>query len=232
MSERAAGLGDSVRVVLADDHRLFREGVASLLDRVDDVQLVGEASAGEEALRLAEELLPDVVLMDLKMPGMDGLEATRRIVERSPHVGVIVVTMFEDDESVFAALKAGARGYVLKDADRGVLLRAIRAGARGEVLLGAPVAQRVLDHVSGTSHDAVAATTRARPGAPPFDELTPRELEVLTLIAQGLRNREIAKRLFITEKTVGNHISNIFTKLQVADRIEAVIRAREAGLGG
>jgi DNA-binding NarL/FixJ family response regulator len=221
------------RVVLADDHPLFREGVASLLERSGDAVLVGEAATGEEAVRLADELLPDIVLMDLKMPGMGGTEATRRIVGHNPHIGVIVLTMFEDDESVFAALKAGARGYVLKDADRGMLLEAIRAVARGEALLGPSVAGRVLEqfaqaspHVPGSSGPYVSSV---RPGS--FDGLTPRELEVLNLIARGLRNREIAGRLVISERTVGNHISNIFSKLQVADRAQAIVRARQAGLG-
>jgi DNA-binding NarL/FixJ family response regulator len=221
------------RVVLADDHPLFREGVASLIGRTDDMALVGEVATGEEAVRLADELLPDVVLMDLKMPGMGGTEATRRIVGHNPHIGVIVLTMFEDEESVFAALKAGARGYVLKDADRGMLLEAIRAVARGEALLGPSVAGRVLEqfaqaspHVPGSSGPY---TSSVRPGS--FDGLTPRELEVLNLIARGLRNREIAGRLVISERTVGNHISNIFSKLQVADRAQAIVRARQAGLG-
>jgi len=221
-----------IRVVLADDHPLFREGVASLLERSGDAVLVGDAATGEDAVRLADELLPDVVLMDLKMPGMGGTEATRRIVGRNPHIGVIVLTMFEDDESVFAALKAGARGYVLKDADRGMLLEAIRAVARGEALLGPSVAGRVLEQfadVDPPSPGSPLSASSVGPGS--FDELTRRELEVLGLIAQGLRNREIAGRLVISERTVGNHISNIFSKLQVADRAQAIVRARQAGLG-
>ncbi len=217
---------EAIRVLLVDDHKLFREGVWSLLQRAEDVQLVGEADTGEEAVRLADELLADVVLMDLKMPGMGGIEATRTIVGRNPHVGVIVVTMFEDDESVFAALKAGARGYVLKDADRGMLLRAVRAVARGEALLGAPIARRVLEQFSWTPPVA----PRPQRPSPLFDELTPRELEVLRLIAQGLKNRDIAEVLVISEKTVGNHISNIFTKLQVNDRAQAIVRALRGGL--
>lgn len=219
---------ETTRVLLADDHRLFREGVASLLERAEDLELVGEAATGEEAVLLAEELAADVVLMDLKMPGMGGIEATRTIVARAPHVGVIVVTMFEDDESVFAALKAGARGYVLKDSGRGELLRAVRAVARGDALLGAPVARRVLEQFSPPQSTPDPPSQHQ---APPFDELTRRELEVLGLIAQGLRNREISARLHISDKTVGNHISNVFRKLQVADRVQAIIRAREAGLG-
>jgi DNA-binding NarL/FixJ family response regulator len=229
VSEKMGAPGEATRVLLADDHRLFREGVASLLERADDVELVGESATGEEAVHLAEELAADVVLMDIKMPGMGGIEATRTIVGRSPHVGVIVVTMFEDDESVFAALKAGARGYVLKDAGRGELLRAVRAVARGEALLGAPVARRVLEQFSGQP----TTPSQQVPAPPPplFDELTPRELEVLLLIAQGLKNREISARLHISDKTVGNHVSNVFRKLQVTDRVQAIIRARDAGLG-
>ena len=223
---------EPTRIVLADDHPLFREGVASLLGRSGDAVLVAEAATGEEAVRLADELLPDIVLMDIKMPGMGGTEATRRIVGRNPHIGVIVLTMFEDEESVFAALKAGARGYVLKDADRGMLLEAIRAVARGEALLGPSVARRVLEQFAQVSTPAPES-----PSSVPsveresFEELTPRELEVLGLIATGRRNREIAGRLVISERTVGNHISNIFAKLQVADRAQAIVRARQAGLG-
>jgi DNA-binding NarL/FixJ family response regulator len=219
-------------VVLADDHPLFREGVASLLGRSGDTTLVGEAATGEEAVRLADDLVPDVVLMDLKMPGMGGTEATRRIVGRNPHIGVIVVTMFEDDEPVFAALKVGARGFVLKDADRGMLLEAIRAVALGEALLGPWVARRVLEQFADAGPQ-VPESSRTVPSVVPgsFDEVTPRELEVLRLITQGLRNREIAARLVISEKTVGNHGSNIVAKLQVHDRSQAMLRALHGGLG-
>jgi DNA-binding NarL/FixJ family response regulator len=231
MTDREA-TREPTRVVLADDHPLFREGVASLLGRSGDAVLVAEAATGEEAVRLADELLPDIVLMDIKMPGMGGTEATRRIVGHNPHIGVIVLTMFEDEESVFAALKAGARGYVLKDADRGMLLEAIRAVARGEALLGPSVARRVLEQFAQVSPPA-PESPRSAPSAEreSFEELTSRELEVLGLIARGLRNREIAGRLVISERTVGNHISNIFAKLQVADRAQAIVRARQAGLG-
>jgi DNA-binding NarL/FixJ family response regulator len=221
---------ETIRVLLADDHTLFREGVASLLERTADVQLVGEAATGEEAVRLAGELLPDLVLMDLQMPGIGGIEATRAIVRHNPHIGVIVLTMFEDDESVFAALKAGARGYVLKDSDRGTLLRAIRAVARGEALLGASVAHRVLEHFPPLQPVSIGSRLGQSVASSLFDELTPREVEVLRLIAQGLRNREIAERLVISEKTVGNHISNIFSKLQVNDRSQAILLAIRGGL--
>lgn len=211
-----------IRVLLVDDHTLFREGVSSLLERTGGVVLAGEASTGEQAIALADELLPDIVLMDLNMPGMGGIEATRAITSRNPNIGVIVLTMFEDDESVFSALKAGARGYVLKDADRGALLRAIRAVSRGEALLGPSIARRLIEQFN--------PPVPAAPEPRIIDELTPREMEVLKLITEGLRNREIAERLFISEKTVGTHISNIFSKLQVADRSQAILRAFRSGL--
>lgn len=221
-----------IRVVVADDHPLFREGIASLLKRTPDIELVGAAATGEQATLLARDLLPDVVLMDLAMPGHGGIEATRQIVRENPHIGVLVVTMFEDDESVFAAVQAGGRGYVLKDADPEGLLRAIRAVAGGEVLLGAGVALRVLQQFAGVGPrngaSELSERSVARGG---LDELTPRETEVLHLIAQGRRNREIAEELVISEKTVHHHVSNIFTKLQVEDRVQAIVRAREAGLG-
>jgi DNA-binding NarL/FixJ family response regulator len=225
----AEGPAAPIRVLLVDDHTLFREGVASLLERAADLALVGQAATGEAAVRLAGESLPDIVLMDLKMPGMGGIEATRALLERAPHVGIIVLTMFEDDDTVIAALRAGARGYVLKDADRGTLLRAIRAVARGEVLLGPEIARRVFDHLTEPANVSAAAAVAAWPEG--VDRLTPREVEVVRLITQGLRNREIADRLSISERTVGNHISNIFAKLRVRDRAEAIIHARRLGLG-
>ena len=214
-----------IRLIVVDDHQLFREGVASLLNRTSDVELIGQAATGEEAVELVSERQPDIVLMDLQMPGMGGIEATRAISTAYPSVAVIVLTMFEDDESVFAAIRAGARGYVLKDADRGSLVRAIRAVAGGDVLLGQGVAQRVLQHFAD-----VTKTPEASAGPRGFTDLTAREVEVLRLIGRGVRNREIAEQLMITEKTVANHVSNIYSKLQVADRVEAVLRAREAGL--
>ncbi len=181
--------------------------------------MVGEAATGEEAIARAEELRPDVILMDLQMPGLNGIEATRHILQTSPHIGIIVVTMFEDDASVFAAMRAGARGYVLKGTDQEEMLRAIRAVARGEALFGPAVARRL----------AVFFSRSGKPGA--FPELTDREREVLDLIARGYDNRRIARKLAITPKTVRNHVSNIFSKLQVASRAEAILRARQAGLG-
>jgi DNA-binding NarL/FixJ family response regulator len=221
-----------IRVVVADDHPVFREGIASLLKRTPDIELVGAAATGEEATLLARDLLPDVVLMDLAMPGRGGIEATRQIVLENPHIGVLVVTMFEDDESVFAAVRAGGRGYVLKDADPEALLRAIRAVARGEALLGAGVALRVLREFARVRPGNSGSELPNRLiGSGGLDELTPREREVLHLIAQGRRNRDIAEELVISEKTVNHHVSNIFSKLQVEDRAQAIVRAREAGLG-
>jgi DNA-binding NarL/FixJ family response regulator len=186
------------------------------------VEVVGETASGGDAVAAAAELQPDVVAMDLHMPGLNGVEATRRIVAESPHVAVLVVTMLEDDDSVFAAMRAGARGYLLKDADQTQIIDAIRSLSRGEVVFGATIADRVL---------AYFASPRLLKPVEPFPELTEREREVLHLIAQGLSNGAIAGRLFLSGKTVRNHISNIFSKLQLADRAEAIVRAREAGLG-
>jgi DNA-binding NarL/FixJ family response regulator len=212
---------ESIRILIADDHTLFREGVRSLLASVADTQAVGEAATGPEAVERALVLQPDVVLMDIQMPGLNGIEATRRIVAASPHIGVIVVTMFEDDESVFAAMRAGARGYVLKGADQEEVLRTIRAVARGEALFGPAIARRLMGYFS---------TPRPAAVEPVFPELTEREREVLALIAQGHNNEEIARKLVLSQKTVRNHVSNIFSKLQVADRAQAIVRAREAGM--
>lgn len=212
-----------IRILIADDHALFREGLRALFLSVPDTEVVGEAATGEEVMERAADLQPDVVLMDIQMPGTNGIEATRHIVSESPHIGVIVVTMFEDDDSVFAAMRAGARGYVLKGADQDEILKVIRAVASGDAHFGPKIAVRLMSFFS-------APRTAALPEA--FPELTAREREVLDLIARGRNNQEIAGRLYLSPKTVRNHISNIFTKLQVADRAQAIIRAREAGLGG
>ncbi len=212
---------DPIHILIADDHTLFRDGLRSLFSSVPDTDVVGEAATGLEAVQQAEALQPDVVLMDIQMPGLNGIEATRQIVRTSPHIGVVVVTMFEDDDSVFASMRAGARGYVLKGADQEEMLRTIRAVARGEALFGAAIASRLMSYFSAP-----------RPATPDvFPELTEREREVLGLIAQGHSNSEIAQRLVLSQKTVRNHVSNIFSKLQVADRAQAIVRAREAGLG-
>jgi DNA-binding NarL/FixJ family response regulator len=213
-----------VRILVADDHRLFREGLLALFATQPGIEVVGDAATGEEALSRALVLLPDVVLMDIQMPGMSGIEATRRLGQALPAVGIIMLTMLEDDDSVFAAMRAGARGYILKGADKAEVLRTIEAVARGEALFGPAIARRLVAFFSGLG--------RAQATAPPaFAELTEREREVLHLIAQGANNGAIADRLSLSPKTVGNHISNIFNKLQVADRAEAIVRARDAGLG-
>jgi DNA-binding NarL/FixJ family response regulator len=212
---------DPLRLLIAEDHPLFRKGLRALLATVPDFALVGEAETGREAVALALALQPDVVLMDLQMPDGSGIEATREILAAAPATGILVVTLFEDDDSVFAALRAGARGYVLKDADEEELIGAIRAVAAGQAIFGPAVAGRVL---------AFFAAPRREP-PPLFPTLTEREREVLGLLAQGKNNAAIAQTLFLSTKTVANHASNIFAKLQVADRAEAIVRAREAGLG-
>lgn len=214
---------EPIRVLIADDHPDFREGMSALLLSAPDVEVVGEAADGEESVALAATLQPDVVLMDLNMPGTGGIEATRRITRTSPHISILIVSMFEDDDSVFAALKAGARGYLLKGALKAEILRAIRSVTSGEAIFGPAIAKRLMSFFSAP-----------RPTEPQeaFPELTEREREILALIARHETNFEIAKRLHLSPKTVRNNVSSIFTKLQVADRAQAIIRAREAGLGG
>jgi len=213
---------ETLRVLVADDHPMFRDGLRALLASTPDTELVGEATSGEEVVSLATRLQPDVILMDVQMPGVDGIEATRRIVQDSPHVRVLVVTMFEDDATVFAAMRAGARGYLLKGANYKEMLRAIVAVGNGEAIFSPKLAVRLMDYFTGI-----------RPAVRPqvFPELSDREREILDLIAQGHKNPEIAKRLYLSPKTVRNHVSNILSKLQVVDRTQAIIRAREAGLG-
>ena len=217
---------EPIRVLIADDHRFYREGVRALLTDARDVEVVGEAASGDEPIARAEALQPDVVLMDLKMPGLNGIEATRRVVGASPHVGVLVVTMYDDDDSVFAAMRAGARGYLLKDADQEDLLRAIQAVSRGEAIFSPAIARRLMGYFTALHAGAGSAGTAA-----PFPDLTAREREILALIAEGRNNAAIAARLSLSLKTVQNHVSNILSKLQVADRAQAIVRAREAGLG-
>jgi DNA-binding NarL/FixJ family response regulator len=211
-----------LRVLIADDHPLFRKGMRALLATRPEFDVVGEAATGSEAVALAETLQPEVILMDLQMPGGSGIAATRNIVQISPHVRVLVVTLFEDDDSVFSALRAGARGYVLKDAEEDEMLRAIRAVGSGEAIFSPAIATRVL---------AFFATSGASAPPPIFPELTDREREILGFIAHGQSNVAIAGQLALSPKTVANYVSNVFAKLQVVDRVQAVIRAREAGLG-
>lgn len=212
----------TLRVLIVEDHPLFRKGLRALLRSMDDVEIVGEATSGREAQELAARQGPDVVLMDLQMPDGDGLSATRAIVAERPQTHILVVTLFDDDESVFAALQAGARGYVLKDAGEEEMMQAIRAVGRGEAIFSPAIASRLIDYFAGAK-EALPAEA--------FPELTEREREVLDLIARGETNADIAERLSISVKTVQNHVSNIYAKLQVADRAQAAIRAREAGLG-
>jgi DNA-binding NarL/FixJ family response regulator len=210
----------TLRIVVADDHGIVREGLGALLSAHDGYELAGTAATGAEAVRAAVTLHPDVVVMDIQMPDLTGIEATRQITRAAPDVAVLILTMFDDDESVFAAMRAGARGYVLKGAAPDNVIRAIAAVAAGEAIFGPGVARRALAYLSGPRTDQ-----------PAFPELTPREREVLDLIAAGLGNATIAARLGLAPATVGNHITNIFGKLQVASRAEAIIRARSAGLG-
>ncbi len=213
---------EALEVLIVDDHPLFRSGMRALLDADPDTVVVGEATSGEEAVAMAARLQPDVVLMDLQMPGTSGIEATRRIVATSPHIRVLVVTMFEDDTSVFTALRAGARGYVLKGANPDEILRAIQLVGSGQAIFSPSVATRLIDFFGTLQPTALPQA---------FPELTEREREILELIAQGRSNTDIAKSLSLSSKTVANYVSNIFGKLQVADRAQAMLRARDAGLG-
>jgi DNA-binding NarL/FixJ family response regulator len=212
----------TTRILIADDHGVVREGLRAVLGSESDMEVVGEAATGKEVVERAAELRPDVILMDIQMPDLNGIEATRRILEANPDVGVVVLTMFEDDDSVFSAMRAGARGYVLKGAPPSEILKVVRAVAAGEAHFGPEIARRLMSFFSEPS----PASTQDV-----FPELSAREVEILDLIAQGHTNAKIAARLYLSPKTVGNHISHIFTKLQVADRAHAIIRAREAGLG-
>lgn len=213
---------EPLRVLIADDHPLFRHGIRTLLEATSEFVVVDEASTGEEVIALATTLQPDIILMDIQMPGVNGVEATRHISRESPHIRILMVTMFEDDASVFTAMRSGARGYILKDAEKGELLRAIRAVGNGEAIFSPAIATRLIDFFSSPPPTALAQV---------FPELTEREREILNLIAQGLSNVEIAERLVLTHGVVRNYVSNVFSKLQVADRARAIIRAREAGMG-
>ena len=213
---------EPIRILIADDHPIFRFGMRTLLTALPDFTVVGEAVTGEEAIQLTETLLPDLVLMDLNMPGMNGIDATAHIHTQHRHTAILIVTMLDDD-SVFAAMRAGARGYLLKGADPVETLRAIRAVAGGEAIFSPSVAQRVMDYFA---HSLVVPAHAAA-----LPDLSEREREVLTLIAQGLTNTAIAEHLVLSPKTVRNYISEIYSKLQVTDRAQAMLRARESGLG-
>ncbi|MET0526280.1 MAG: response regulator transcription factor [Nocardioides sp.] len=212
---------DTLRILVVDDHDDFRLGLQALLDATANLEVVGVATNGETAVSMCLDLQPDVVLMDLHMPRLNGIEATERIVRSSPHIGVLVVTMMEDEESVFAAVRAGARGYLLKGARRPEIVRSIEAVGAGEVIFGPGIAERMMTYFKGA---------RSKPARDLFPQLTDRERMVLARIAAGLENAEIARELGVSTKTVRNHASNIFAKLQVAHRAQAIVLAREAGL--
>jgi len=216
----------STKVLIADDHAFYREGLRAFLNNTAAIEVVGEAANGAEVIAKAKELTPDVILMDLKMPGVNGIEATRRIHETDSTIGVLVLTMFDDDGSVFAAMRAGARGYLLKDADKDEVVRAIVAVERGEAIFSPAIAQRMIQYFSAAPS---AYSSKKQQGE--FSELTERELEILNLIARGDNNHTIANKLSLSIKTVQNYVSSILMKLQVADRAQAIVRARDAGLG-
>lgn len=208
---------DTIRVVVVDDHPVFRLGLAAMIQRWDDIELVGEASTSAEAIAIVEAVEPDVLIMDLHLPGGSGIEATAAVNAQCPQVAILVLTMFDDDDSVAAALRVGARGYLVKGAEPGAIERAIRGVADGDVVLGADAARQ--------------ARLSWQRGADVFPELTEREREVLDLVATGLDNRSIATHLYVNEKTVRNHVSAVFTKLGASSRSEAIVKARQAGFG-
>ncbi len=211
------------RILVVDDHKLFRDGLIALLEDAPDTEVVGDAATGTEAIEKLGSLEPEVVLMDIMMPDMNGIEATRRIRADNPETQVVMLTMLEDDDSLFAAMCAGAHGYILKGADKADVLRTVRAVANGEALFGPAIARRLTMFFQHAEGKGLSVS--------PFPELTDREREVLDLIGQGLDNAQIASRLYISSKTVSNHISNIFAKLHLSDRAQAIVAAREAGLG-
>lgn len=212
-----------IRIIVADDHPVVRGGLVALLRTIPGLDVVGEAADGETAVRLTHEHRPDVVLMDVRMPGMDGVEATRQIREQTPESRVLILTMYDDDATVFTAMKAGAQGYLLKESEQDDIVRAVHAVVAGEAIFGPGVAARVLGYFTEPPQAVVAEY--------PFPELTHREREVLELLAQGMKNADIATELFLSPKTVSNQLTAIFAKLQVASRGEAIVRAREGGLG-
>jgi DNA-binding NarL/FixJ family response regulator len=213
---------ETIRILIADDHPMFRKGLKALLASEPDFEVVGEATTGDEAIEMADTTLPDVILLDLQMPGKSGFDAARAIRASSPHIHILVVTLFQDDESIFAAIRAGARGYILKDTSEEEMLLAIRAVAFGEAIFSPGVASRMISFF---------ASSRQELSQDVFSGLTAREREILELIARGEANASIAERLYLSLKTVRNHVSNIYSKLQVVDRAQAIVRARDAGLG-
>lgn len=211
---------EHIRILLVDDHPTFRIGLRTVLDRDASIEVIGEAKTGEQAVEMAEQLQPDIVLMDLRLPGINGFEAMRQILTMSPHIAILVVTMLEDG-SVFTAMKAGARGYLLKESDPDVILNAIYTVSNGNLIFSPKIAERMTDYFK---------RSRAYTSPQIFPNLSDREYEILILLAQGLTNDAIAEKLAITPKTIRNHVSNIYSKLQVSDRTEAIMRARDAGI--
>jgi len=214
---------ENLRILLADDHPMFCEGLVSVLQSEETFEVIGQAADGNEAIRLAESLQPDVILMDVNMPGKNGIEATRDIIRTSPHIGVLILTMFDDDTSVFSAMRAGARGYLLKGAHREEIVRAVRVVGGGEAIFSAVIARKMMFYFDAMSNRPSSGLL--------FPQLTAREREVLEWIARDLTNAEISRRLGLSLKTVRNHVSNILSKLQATDRTHAIIMAREAGMG-
>jgi DNA-binding NarL/FixJ family response regulator len=211
-----------LRILIVEDHPMFRDGLLKMLETVEDIELVGEAVTGEEAVELAEKLKPDIILMDVNLPKMSGIEATQRISAANPEIGILVLTMYDDDSSVFAAMRAGARGYLLKEANRDEIVRAIQAVAGGEAIFSPAIARRMMYYFEVRTKQVQKEV---------FPQLTEREREVLDYIARGKNNAEIASSLSLNQKTVRNHVSNILSKLHASDRAHAIIMAREAGLG-
>jgi DNA-binding NarL/FixJ family response regulator len=216
---------EPIRILVVDDHPVVRGGLVALLNSIAGLDVVGEAVDGATAVEAAAELRPDVILMDVRMPGVDGIEATRQIRDRAPESRVLILTMHDDDATVFTAMKAGAQGYLLKEADQDNIVRAVRGVVAGEAIFGPGVAARMLGYFAEPPTAIVAAVDD------PFPELTDRERDILDLLARGGRNADIASELYLSPKTVSNHLTSIFAKLQVAGRGEAIVRAREHGLG-
>jgi DNA-binding NarL/FixJ family response regulator len=213
----------TVRVVVADDHPMYRYGLAAVLAQHDEIDVVASVEDGDSLIRSVDEHQPDVVITDLSMPGLDGVAATTQLLSTRPDLAILVLTMHEDDDHIFAAMRAGARGYLVKGADGAEIIRAVQSVASGDAVYSGAVARRIIAFFAGNQSDT--PTTRA------FPDLTPRERDVLELVAAGCRNHEIARRLGMSEKTVRNHVSQVLTKLQVPDRTAAALKAREAGVG-
>jgi DNA-binding NarL/FixJ family response regulator len=211
-----------MRILIVEDHPMFRDGLFKMLETVEGFEVVGEAASGEEAVELAEQLKPNIILMDINLPKMSGIEAAKRIVQTMPDIGILILTMYDDDSSVFSAMRAGARGYLLKEANRNEIVRAIQAVSEGEAIFSPAIARRMMFYF-----EAKMKITNVDV----FPQLTEREREVLDHIAKGKNNAEIANSLGLNQKTIRNHVSNILSKLQASDRAHAIIMAREAGLG-